>query len=219
VFAGFFGLITSLILNIKKAKLHIVKSRQSAMLALIGTGFVFATFPFTGISYPATSVNFLRAYESPLNIYFTLTASVIVTYISSAIFGKGKVGVRESLIGVISGGVTVSVVSGVVLNIGACIAIGAFSGFVSGFWFRVIHPRINGGSIIDNLGLFGPILINAILGGFVLAPSLYQSYMNQDFPIISSSDIIKYQLAYIGVAAGTGIVSGLIAGLLSLGFR
>jgi len=189
------------------------------MIALLGTGFAFATFPFTGVSYPTGSVNFSRSYVGPLNIYFTLTASVIMTYISSAIFGKGKVGVRESLIGVISGGVTVSVVSGVVSNIGACIAIGAFSGFVSGFWFRIIHPRINGGSIIDNLGLFGPILINSILGGLVLAPSLYQSYMNQDFPIIASSDVIKYQLAYIGVAAGTGIVSGLIAGLLSLGFR
>jgi len=46
VFGGFFGLLTSLVLNIKKAEHHIVKSRQSAMIALLGTGFAFATFPF-----------------------------------------------------------------------------------------------------------------------------------------------------------------------------
>lgn len=102
---------------------------------MIGTGFIFATFPFSGILWPSTAQsNLYRNYESPLNIYFALTASVIVTYISSSIFGQLKIGVRESLIGVLSGGVTISVVSGVINNIGACIAIGAFSGFVSGFW-------------------------------------------------------------------------------------
>jgi len=80
------------------------------------------------------------------------------------------------MIGILSGGVTISVVSGSVINIGACIAIGAFSGLVSGFWLQYIHPRINKNSSIDHIGLLGPILICSIFGGLVLAPVLYSAY-------------------------------------------
>lgn len=92
VFAGFFALVTSAILNIKPGKPSTTGSKHSAFLSLIGTGFIFACFPFTGVLYPAS--NLYKNNEGPLNIYFALTASVICTYISSAIFGKLKVGVR-----------------------------------------------------------------------------------------------------------------------------
>lgn len=95
VFAGFFALIASLILNIKRGKSSPLGTRHSAYIGMIGTGFIFATFPFTGILWPAqATVNIYRRFESPINIYFALTASVICTYISSAIFGKLKIGVR-----------------------------------------------------------------------------------------------------------------------------
>lgn len=95
VFAGFFALVTSLLLNCKSGVASPSGSRHSVFIGLIGTGFVFACFPFTGIIYPAKAViSTLRETEGPLNIYFALTASVICTYISSAIFGKLKIGVR-----------------------------------------------------------------------------------------------------------------------------
>jgi ammonia channel protein AmtB len=135
VFAGFFALITSLILNCRKGKSSPLGTRHSAYIGMIGTGFIFAAFPFTGILWPSqAAANPYRRFESPINIYFALTASVICTYISAAIFGKLKIGVRQSLVGILSGGVMVSVVSGTIYNIGACIAVGAFSGFISGFW-------------------------------------------------------------------------------------
>lgn len=93
VFAGFFALVASLMLNIRPGKPSNTGSRHSAFISLIGTGFIFACFPFTGILYP-NSANFYRMDEGPLSIYFALTASVICTYISSAIFGGLKVGVR-----------------------------------------------------------------------------------------------------------------------------
>lgn len=132
---------------------------------------------------------------------------------------------RESLIGVISGGVTISVISGVTNNIGACIAIGAFSGLVSGFWLQVIHPRINKTSSIDHTGMLGPILICSVIGGLVLAPSFYQSFYSLGSTNVllgapvTNTDIMAFELAYIGIAAGTGIVTALFAGLLSLIFR
>lgn len=223
VFAGFFALVTSMLLNCKAGDASPSGSRHSVFIGLIGTGFVFACFPFTGIIFPSTAVtNTLRSTEGPLNIYFALTASVICTYISSAIFGKLKIGVRESLVGVLSGGVMIGVVGGTINNIGACIAIGAFAGFFSGFWLRIVYPRMNKH---DHMGIFGPILCCSIIGGLVVAPSLYKIYINRGTlpstmtAVISTTRFISYQLAFIGIAAGTAICTGLLAGLLSLCFR
>lgn len=230
VYAGFFGLMVAIFLNCKPALKKVNNSKSTAFLTLIGTGFVFATLPFTGIIFPMlslnTTVNIQNVYRSnqgPFNIYFAMTASVIVSYISSAIFGGGKVGVREAFLGTISGGITIAVVADIVPNIGACIAIGAFSGLFSGFWLRVIYPKINKFHDVDHLGLFGPILFNSIFGGFVLAPALYQSFYStgvtpSTFPsgiTDISSDVTKYQLVYFAVALGSGLVFGILAGIVS----
>lgn len=120
---------------------------------------------------------------------------------------------------------TIGVVAGTINNIGACIAIGAFAGIVSGFWLRVVHPRINAVKSVDHLGIFGPILVCSVLGGLVLSPAMYQSYISLNTVSsglsakISSSDYMSYQLSYIGIAAGTAIVAGLIAGFSTLVFR
>jgi hypothetical protein len=116
-------------------------------------------------------------------------------------------------------------VAGTINNIGACIAIGAFAGFVSGFWLRVIHPRLNLTRSVDHLGIFGPILICSVLGGLVLSPSLYQIYNNLGSNLtslgapVSDTALLNYQLVYIGIAAGTAIVTGLLSGLISLTLR
>jgi hypothetical protein len=50
LFAGIFSLVVSVFLNMKPSdKQSAVGSRQSAFIGLIGTGFAFATFPFTGL--------------------------------------------------------------------------------------------------------------------------------------------------------------------------
>jgi hypothetical protein len=56
----------------------------------MGTGFVFAAAPFSGLQ----SATIAGTYEFPLNVYFALTASVITTYVFSAMFGDFKVGIR-----------------------------------------------------------------------------------------------------------------------------
>lgn len=124
-----------------------------------------------------------------------------------------------------SGGAAISVVAGTINNIGACIAIGAFAGFVSGFWLRIVHPRINANRSVDHLGIFGPILINSVIGGLVISPAMYQIFINLGTvssglgAAITSSAYTYNQLAYIGIAAGTAIVAGLLAGFLILPFR
>ena len=222
VFAGFFALIFSLVINREKGKNSATGSRHSAFIAMIGTGFIFACFPFSGILYPASAVgNNLRRTEGPLNIYFALTASVISTYIFSAIFGKLKVGVRESLLGVISGGVTIGVVGGTINNIGACIAIGAFAGLLSSLYYRLIHAKSLFVQTIDHLGIIGPILLCSVFGGLGLAPILYAAYKNLGTSTstligmanINDNNFINYQLVNIGVAAGTAIFTGLLSAI------
>ena len=141
---------------------------------MIGTGFAFAAFPFSGWY----GVNLFGYYEQALNTYFAMTASVIITYWSSAAFGGLKIGVRESLVGILSGGIIISAVSGYVNNIGACIAVGSFAGLISGWWLRRIHPSINQNHCYDHLGLVGPILINAVLGATFVAPILMAAFKN-----------------------------------------
>jgi hypothetical protein len=55
VFAGFFALSTAILLNCKQGKIAPQGSRHSAYIGMIGTGFIFATFPFSGILWPSSA--------------------------------------------------------------------------------------------------------------------------------------------------------------------
>lgn len=218
LFAGVFSLIVSIFLNLKEGnRTGYSGSRQSAFIGMIGTGFAFAASPFTGM--PGSTV--AAAFESALNVYFTLTASVITTYAFSAIFGNMKVGVRESLVGVLGGVAIIGSVSAFINNIGGCIAIGAFAGLVSGFWLRYAHPRVNSTKTYDQIGIIGPITINAFFGVTFVAPLLYGAYKNADFtPAELTFKVVNerpstYFLAIFGVTMLIGLGMGLITGIIT----
>lgn len=119
----------------------------------------------------------------------------------------------------------VSAVAGSINNIGADIAIGAFAGFFSGLWLKVIHPRVNGKKPLDHLGILGPVLILSTLGQLLIAPALYLVYHNREIVVaglgvkIELQETSTYQLAYGGIAAGTGVVAAFLASLIALCFR
>ena len=178
LFAAVVGLIVSLFLGLKPGRNTTnTGSRQSALIALMGTGFVFAAAPFSGLQFATTS----GLYEFPLNVYFALTASVATTYAFSALFGDYRIGIRESLVGVLGGVAMIASVASYINNIGGCLALGALAGLVSGMWLRIFHPRINSDSRYDQLGLIGPVLINSILGSFAVAPILFMVYKSEGF--------------------------------------
>jgi len=93
VFAGFFAITASIFLNCRSGSRKAQTTNVSAAYGIIGTGIIFAFFPFTG-TISAGLGNLPRIFAGPLNIYFTLVTSTICTYIFSALFGGGKVGVR-----------------------------------------------------------------------------------------------------------------------------
>lgn len=150
---------------------------------------------------------------------------MIITYLSSAVFGSFKIGMRESLMGVLSGGVIIASVAGCIDNLGACIALGAFAGVISGFWLRIVHPRINAKKIYDQIGIFGPIALNALIGGVVVAPLMFQVYYwlrivpSTMVNLITANDSMIYQLVCAGIVIGMGLAIGLISGFICLIFR
>ena len=112
LFGAFFGLVYSLMLV--KQKFPLIHpsneyNRISVVLSGVGTAFIFATFIFTSnnfITYPSGGRSI-----STLAIIFSLTGSVLGTYVGSALAGKGKVGYKEALVGTISGGVSLASVA------------------------------------------------------------------------------------------------------------
>ena len=85
--------------------------------------------------------------------------------------------------GVLGGVAVVAACAGFISNIGACIAIGAFAGFISGFWLRFAHFRVNLSQTTDHLGIIGPITINSFLGIFVVAPIVFGAYKSQGLQV------------------------------------
>jgi hypothetical protein len=144
-------------------------------MSAIGTAFIFSTFVITNtdlIQYDKTTYENL----SKFNIIWALTGSVIGTYAGSALVGRGKVGVKEALIGTITGGVIMGDAAPILNNIGLAIMIGLIGGLISGLYMRLVHPIINRKNVIDAMGLFGPFLISALLGSFVVTPSIISKW-------------------------------------------
>lgn len=99
--------------------------------------------------------------------------------------------------------------------------IGTIAGFVSGIYMRAIHVKMNKNHIKDVLGLFGPFFWSAFLGSFVVTPAVVATYYNKgiNFPFTTTSPplhLAGYQLIYVGITVGIGLVGGVITGLFNL---
>ena len=126
--------------------------------------------------------------------------------------------------GCVSGGVIIASVAPIEDNIGIIIMIGFIGGTLSGVYMQTLHHYINRNYIYDSLGLFGPFLLNALAGSFVVAPSILDRYLLdpsagnfnvsfQNHNIVQST--VGYQLVYVGVSMAIGALSGIFTGLIS----
>lgn len=180
LFAAGFGFIAMLL--IKKPNSddnQIESSNHSAIFAHIGSFFLFLTFCATTILYPQKTLsrtlerNIVSA-EAFINCFFALSASVLFSYAFSIIYNS-KITVRDSVFGVIGGGVLYGCVAGLVTNIGAAIACGLAAGFFSATFYRFIYPQINRKRTIDNYGISLTLFIS-IVGTVVVPPIAIRIY-------------------------------------------
>lgn len=226
LFAVFFGIPFSCL--IKKQALPEIHPRNefnrlSLLLSQIGTGFIIAAFVFTScyvIDYKyyfsSTGDNISR-----FSILFGILGSIVGTFIGSALVGKGRIGYKEVLTGTISGGIVMGAAAPLIYNIGIIIMIGTVTGMLCGIYMRVLHVKINKNNVKDVLGLFGPFCISALIGSLVVVPSaLIVSYnRGMSFPFANIQipySLAGYQLIYVGISAGIGLVGGLLTSIFSI---
>lgn len=67
-------------------------NRVSLIFGMIGTGFIVCTFAFASAHYLTYTNKGMNI--AGLNVFFALSASIIGTFIGSALFGKGRVGYK-----------------------------------------------------------------------------------------------------------------------------
>lgn len=185
----------------------------------MGTAFIFATFIFTTNDFIQFTSNG-QAYGR-FSIIFSLTGSVIGCYIGSALTGKGRVGYKECLTGVISGGVVIAGVAPILINIGLIIMIGFLTGIFSGIYMRTLHVKINKNYVYDTLGLLGPFFIASFLGSFVIIPSVMAYYYNNGISMPGVEELVPenlpgWQLTFVGITVGVAAGAGLLCGVISL---
>jgi hypothetical protein len=235
LFGSFFALFMMIMLSCKPALLAenkaYVMNRISGLLSLMGTAFVFATFALTGHVYPVRFKSLANNLSS-MNTIYAMSTSVVCSYIFSALFNKGNVGIREAMLGTITGGVLVGSVAAFPYNLTIALTVGAIAGLISAFWLSFIHPRINNSSVFDSHGILGSFWLASIFGGVVFAPSLIQQYVNYgigenlygttlfgdtEYNFVTNS--AGFHLVYAGIAAGVGSAFGGITGIIMLCFR
>lgn len=95
LFGAVFGMSYNMFLGKQKIPVthpRNIFNRTSLTFALIGTGFIYATFIF--VTNEFITYNIFGQNISRFSIFFALTGSVISCYIASAIFGQGRVGFK-----------------------------------------------------------------------------------------------------------------------------
>lgn len=143
LFAAFFGLAYSLTLCNQKILVphpRNVSNKLSLIMCLIGGAFIFATFIFSYsniIVYLPLGQNMIR-----MNIIWALTGSVLGTYIGSVAWGDGEIGIKEAIIGIISGGVIMGSAAPLLENAGISVAIGVGAGILSGIYYAKIDKKL-----------------------------------------------------------------------------
>ena len=184
----------------------------------MGTGFIFATFFFSANKFFAFS--YYGQNISLFAIMFGMIGSVIGTYIGSGFFGR--VGFKECIVGTITGGVVMSASAPLVFSVGIMILIGLVTGFLSGIYMRTINRKINKNNVNDSMGLFGPFLMSSVGGSLLILPCMmvFYEFKGQTLPggfnaPSITRDLVGWQLVYVGISAGIGLGSGILAGIVS----
>ena len=151
LFAACYGLIMALMLRRAPTASteRFSSSPSTTLLALLGTFFVFLSFCITttlyGAKYTLLTLEVARAFvwqEAFLSCFFALSASVILTYTLCVLLNE-KVGVREGIIGTLSGGIIYGTVACTNVNISLAIVSGVVGGVLSVIAFKFIYLRVN----------------------------------------------------------------------------
>lgn len=152
----------------------------------------------------------------------------IISNIWVSVLLKGRIGLKEVLVGSISGAIMYGGIAGLNANLGATLTIGLISGIISALFYYKVEERINKNYIYDTLG--GTIvLIVSFLGTFAVSPIIIQSYASRDWtistfqvsaldtvgPLFRNKNSYKYMFIYVGFTLCVALVTGIMMGIIS----
>lgn len=109
------------------------------------------------------------------------------------------------MIGTITGAIMYGSIAQTCSNIGAAIACGTFSGFLSSFYYQKLFKKINVSRIYDSFGVTLIALVS-LIGTFVVAPLVIHTYKYYRINLPT--------LPAISGTIGTMITSNAIAGYI-----
>lgn len=141
-------------------------------------------------------------------------------------FFRDRIHIRESVFGMVMGGIIYGPVAGTTTNLSVAIACGTGVGLISALYFAKIYPWVNENSVYDSAGVL-LMLTLSVLGACLVNPIvlwLYDHYntnlatlqadSSSSGDVIPSRELAYYSLSYPAISALIGSGSGIVIGLV-----
>ena len=135
-----------------------------------------------------------------VNTVLALCGATVSTYVFSAMFGEGKVGIGDMANAALAGGVAIGATCNLVAAPSA-FAIGLLAGTLCVFGYAVVQPRLQRAfNIVDTCGVHNLHGMPGLLGGLAA--------------IVVVPGVARAQLAGIGVTVALALAGGITAGFV-----
>lgn len=191
----------------------------SNVTSFIGVLFLWVYFPSFNC---ALAMNEKTRYYAIISTYFSLTGSLATTFITSALFNKGRFVIEQILFASFSGGVIISGCCSVCIDHWAALLIGCLSGVITVTFLHYVKPFFIKWGFDD---FFNVIIIHGIPGilGALITPMMISGINRRrkdefdDFIIDDKREHgpqAGIQICSIFITVGLSFISGIATGYL-----
>ncbi|CAM9811416.1 unnamed protein product [Lampetra fluviatilis] len=226
-FGAYFGLAVSRVLyrpGLKNGHPKNGSVYHSDVFAMIGTIFLFLFWPSFNSAISAAGADQHRA---SINTYYSLMASVVMTYAISSLTDKhGKLDMVHIQNATLAGGVAMGTAGEMMVTPYGSLIVGLIAGTISTLGFKYLSPLLDSKlKIQDTCGIHNlhamPGFIGGIVGAVTAATAAnsgtYGLGLTDTFPVLKEYPdrrIGGYQMAGTMVSMAMGLVGGTIVGFL-----
>jgi len=222
VFGAYYGLAASYALQRRRevASEKESSSYASDIFSMIGTLFLFCFWP----SFNAGTAYGDGRMRAIINTYISICASVVLTFVVSALVGKGKEEIIHIQNATLAGGVAVGTVADKNIGIFGAMIIGSLAGTISTLGYKYLLDILKKIHIHDTCGVHNlhgmPGLLSG-LAGIVLASMPWRSFYQDNLTSqCLGGGLLRtvraqagYQCAGVVLTLAIGIISGLAIGV------
>ena len=191
----------------------------SNITSFIGVMFLICYFPSFNT---ALALDNGARYRASINTYFSIAGSIIGSFITSALFNKGKIFFEHILFGCFSGGVIISGCCSVCLDHWAALLIGFLCGGIIVTLLSLLKPYFMQWQFYDIYNIIIIHCIPGILGAFITSMMIGDiKRRKDDYYLILLNDMERenniqagIQVGAIFITIGLSFISGIATGYL-----